>query len=83
MNCDCIEKITNKMKENGYPEARIKNQGFIFSTGEMTLNTVWEYQEMKKDGTPKKSKSNINIIMSNCPFCGISTKKDVQEKTNG
>ena len=42
-------------------------------SGDVMMNMKYEYRKVKTNGTPAKnmSRSDINLTMKYCPFCGV------------
>jgi hypothetical protein len=81
MNCDCIDKVQEKLREHyGDPEAKLDKM-WQFQEKIVTIIPVYySTRTKKKDGTltarPKKEK----LAASYCPFCG--TKVDIKTETS-
>ena len=67
MNCDCVTKIRESLKEN-FPEAELPT-GFSFPDMELQLYLSFTYLP---EG--KKKRKEQTLICSYCPFCGKKTK---------
>lgn len=91
--CKCfdvmLEKVTENLREQ-LPEkeqasfkAQWENRAFVIEDDAMTtkigLPVSYEYQKLKKSGEPHKNltKGDVKMMMSYCPFCGCSLKKEV------
>ena len=62
--CDCLQKMNDKIKDKLHPNAEhisVNNleymSGKLFSTFEVSL-------------PDKKKPIKVNVLYSNCPFCG-------------
>ena len=83
MNCTCITDVPKKILEKGL---KFKNKkvlkvdlisvAFIFSgPGIGTVTT----SELKLEVEGLKSPQKQSILHSFCPFCGVSTHKDLEK----
>ncbi len=64
--CDCIEKLTKKMKERGLHKFKFENM-----IGENNVLLPFRYQvEIGKTGELAKKVKHGNYIPLFCPFCG-------------
>ena len=72
MNCKCIQEINEKLaKQTGDKDACIYTTFGIKDNIMITVITIpVEYQEFKKDGSPKRYKTKGTVVASHCPFCG-------------
>lgn len=70
--CDCIDKVQQKLAEH-FPEAKI-DVGFQLGENSLSVKPSglgFEFQEFKKDGTPKPKKTHRSLVPTFCPFCGV------------
>ena len=90
--CKCFDEILEKVTENlkgQLPEreaasfdAEWQNKSIVLGEKELTtrigLPISYEFQKIKKSGEPYKNltKDSIKVMMSYCPFCGESLKKE-------
>lgn len=73
MNCDCIELIDNKLAEENLALDTMIILGNPVSVT-LAISTHWKDETKKPRG--KKPK---NIVVSLCPFCGVSAKREQVE----
>lgn len=72
MNCDCIEKMDERLKEKN-----LRLVGFAIPAPDYkvipTVNTEW----IDPSKAPKGEKNRpTKILASHCPFCGKSVNKE-------
>jgi len=88
--CKCFNVMLEKVSENLRGQlpakeaeslkARWGNEALVMEENSMTLKigipVAYEYQKLKKSGEPQKNrtKKEVKLMMSYCPFCGISLK---------
>lgn len=88
--CKCFDTMMEKISENLRNQlpakeresfkARWENEALVMEENSMTLKVgipvSYEYQKLKKSGEPMKNrtKGDVKIMMSYCPFCGESVK---------
>lgn len=93
--CKCFDTMMEKISENlrnQLPEkeresfkARWENEALVMEENSMTLKVgipvSYEYQKLKKSGEPQKNrtKGDVKIMMSYCPFCGVSMKDEKEQ----
>lgn len=71
MNCNCIEKLNEKLKEFNL---RLSGYAYVMPSFKpvFTINTQW----IDKDKAPKGKKKNPTFMFaSHCPFCGKLAQK--------
>lgn len=92
--CKCFGVMLEKVSENlrdQLPEkeaesfnARWGNEALVMEEKSITFKVgipvSYEYQKLKKSGEPQKNrtKGDVKIMMSYCPFCGANLKEKVK-----
>lgn len=72
MNCDCITKIDEKLKEHN-----LKLTGYALTMPDFEAVITIETEWIDRDKAPNGRKRNpTKIFVSHCPFCGKPIKKD-------
>ena len=77
MQCDCIKKINEKLREEtGDPEAQL-NTMLQLSNGNRRICVPYLYRQKKKDGSFTKEKDGF-LALDKCPFCGTPAEPEKQ-----
>lgn len=76
MNCDCLTKIDERLKEKNLHLTGCALAGPDWKTI-FYINTDW----IDTNAAPKgKKKSPPKMFVSHCPFCGVSVKAACEHK---
>lgn len=83
MACDCIRELKEDIIKSGKygDDIALDNVALIFNPAKGTMTNRWpslvvKYYEKKKDGTPRKNPSRVNIIPTYCPSCGTKYEEE-------
>lgn len=79
--CDCVRRITEQLKEQGYEDAHIENQAFTFPKLTSVLGIPFGYRKRKKNGEHYQKRFSISVNASHCPFCGVAARKVEEQET--
>lgn len=75
MNCDCINKIDEKLREQNL---RLCGYAFVMPNFKpvITIQTEWIDEAKAPKG---KKRSPTKMFASHCPFCGTKIENDNQK----
>ena len=85
--CDCINKMTNQLREHtGDPDAIIITETAFLKGKDDDFYTIsftpvyGRFREKKKDGTLKPKPSKVPLSVAFCPFCGERYVKSLEQE---
>lgn len=73
MNCDCVERIDEKLAEQNFALDVSFLLGHDLSLTATTLSVGTHWKDPSKKIRGKKPPT---IVVTFCPFCGVRTEKD-------
>lgn len=73
MNCDCIQRIDEKLAEQNFAldVSFLLSKALSLTAATLSVSTHW------KDSSKKiRGKKPPTIVVTFCPFCGVRTNSD-------